>query len=249
MPGKVWYKDSNGHLTGVLIAGDNTRPNIVEIELANALDRKLDNVLDEAFIRHSQLSNPDIVHTRFTSAWVVGEVFSRSAVVFDKALASEDSKFLWNILSQKSSACARSDGSNERNWRTLRPSDTSQDRGMDYWEMCLWLAEQEYARAVRTFGGSIKNVWSLLGTPTLKPLVLREALCDCLDGLDEEIRQKIFKVLTYRKMLKQLRHKWPARGTRSALQPIHYSQEDLAEVLAKTIDLVEILGEEKVVSK
>lgn len=34
-----------------------------------------------------------------------------------------------------------------------------------------------------------------------------------------------------------------ARETISTLQPIHYSQEDLTEVLAKTIELAEILGE------
>ena len=82
-----------------------------------------------------------------------------------------------------------------------------------------------------------------MAAPTLKPLVLREALCDWLDDQDEEARKAIHKVRTFRKLLKQLRHKWPARGTRSALQPIHYSQEDLTEVLAKTIELAEILGE------
>ena len=247
MPVKVWTRDEEGKAVGSFQTGRGTKLGIKGIGQADALDRRLDDVLDAAFERHTELSrsNGGVELSRFTSAWVVGEAFRVSDIVQDEALASEDPNFLWEAMSKKSSACKRSNGLEEENWKTLRPSDTSRDRGMDYWEMCMWLAEQDYSRTERTFGGRIMNVWSLLAAPTLKPLVLRESLCDWLDDQDEEARQAIHKVRTFRKLLKQLRHKWPARGTRSALQPIHYSQEDLTEVLVKTIDLVEILGEEK----
>lgn len=244
MPGKIWTRDEKGKTIASFQSSGATKLGIKGIGQASALDHKLDDVLDSAFARHAELSNGEGELSRFTSAWAVGESFRKSDIVHDEAVVSEGPDFLWEVMSKKSSACKRSNGQEEENWKTLRPSDTSRDRGMDYWQMCIWLAEQEYFRAQRTFDGKIKNVWSMLGSPTLKPLVLREALCDWLDSLDELTRQKIVRVITYRKLLKQLRHRWPARGVRSALLPIHYSQEDLVGVLAKTIELEKILGEE-----
>ena len=250
MPGKLWEMTADGGLVSNVLERGIPAWRPESFTLADKLDRRLDNALDEATRLVNSLSHPDIPKA-FTSAWAIGRALKDANVQGHDALRYEDPKFIWRVMFDKAIVGARSDGTTEADWKGLRPDiklgrKTNRQggrKGDDYWSMCVWLAEQDHADAAKTFGGSIRNVWQMLERPTLRPLVLRKALCSWLESLSDSMASQVTNTKNFPKLMKGFRKKWPARGKRPALQPIHYSQKDLECEINRIVDLQEIFGD------
>lgn len=249
MPGKLWGMTADGNLVSNVLERGIPAWRPESFTLADKLDRRLDRALDEAIRMVNSLSHPDIPKY-FTSAWAIGRALKKVDVQGHDALQYEDPKFIWRVMFDKATVGARSDGTTEIDWEGLRPDirrgrKTNRQggrKGDDHWSMCVWLAEQDHVVAAKVFGGSIRNVWQMLERPTLRPLVLRKALCSWLEGLSDSVASQVTDTKNFPKLMKILRQKWPARGRRPALQPIHYSQRDLEVEINRLVDLPELLG-------
>ena len=250
MPGKIWSFLDDGVLSSRIETRGRSTGSPASYALADRLDRRIDRALDEAARLRSQLENPDVPEA-FTGAWAVGRALHSTGVLEDPALEGEHAGFIWEVMAAKAATRVRSDGSEERGWADLRPAldpgrPTARQgsrKGDDYWSMCVWLAEQEYGDATRTFGGSIRNVWQMLDRPTLKPPVLRSALCTWLADLLPAEADRVTGTKVFPELMKALGHRWPARGQRSALQPIHYSVDELVAEIARTVDLGDLFAD------
>ena len=239
MPGVLWFKEQD-HLQRRYEAKGQVIQNPAEITIARELDRALDTVLDKAVDLKSRVHDPHRARNEFTAAWAVGSVLRESRLLEHKALRDEDDGFLWEVLAEKSWFGARSNGTKEDVWESIRPARRQERvqrhggaKGDDYWSMCRWLAEQSYADAVLTFGGQVGNVWQMLERTALRPLPVRKALCGWLGDLSEEGRGRLTQRKGFRELMKALRNRWPAKGRRSALQPIHLSEDELRSEIAK----------------
>ena len=237
MPGVLWFKEQD-HLQRRYESKGQVTQNPAEITIARELDRALDTALDEAVDLESRVHDPGRATKGFTVAWAVGSVLRESRLPEHKALKDEDDGFLWKVLAEKSWVEARSDGTKEDAWESIRPAPREnkvQRHGskLDYWAMCRWLAEQSYADAVLTFGGQVGNVWQMLERTAHRPLPVRKALCGWLGDLSEEGRGRLTHAKIFRELMKALRKRWPAGGRRSALQPIHLGIDELRAEIAK----------------
>jgi len=237
MPGVFWIEEQ-GHFQRRYKAKGQVAQSPAEINLARELDRALDVVLDEAVDLTSRVHDPGRATTDFTSAWAIGSVFQESKLMEHEALKDEDDGFLWEVLAEKWWIGARSDGTKEDAWESIRPSRgdekvTRHGSPKDHWAMCKWLAEQSYADAALTFGGQSGNVSQMLDSTTLRPLHVRKALCGWLGDFSEEDRGSLTQGKGFRELLKALRKRWPARGRGSALQPIHLGVDELRAEIAK----------------
>lgn len=250
MPGKVWRFTADGMVASDVLNRGSPAWRPESFTLADQLDKRLDVALDEATRLFNSLSHPDIPE-RFTAAWAIGKALHDSDIRNHSALQFEDQKFLWKLLFNKALVSARSDGTLEAGWKDLRPdlqygrttNRQGSQKGDDYWSMCVWLAEQDHAEAAHTFGGSIRNVWQMIERPTLRFLVVKKALSSWLTDLPEDVADRITSTKVFPELMKKLRSRWPARGKRRALQPVHYSQEELKAEIDRLVDLKELLGD------
>jgi hypothetical protein len=207
---------------------------------ADELDIELDGVLDGALHEVRRLAG-GAPPSEFVRAWAVGHALRTSRVFALPALANEEQKLLWRALAQKVRVGARSQNNAvEPEWSRLRPRSAHEPRregkSLDYFAMCLWLAEQDVEAANLTFGGSVHNVWQMFERPTLRPLVVREALCAWLQGLSMSRRQQVVKKENFRAMMKSLRARWPDRGPGSAKRPVHYKPGDLLLEMRRVLE-------------
>jgi hypothetical protein len=230
MPAKIWevgeeglhsrvHSDWEAALTPEQFRGE-----------AEELDRELDAILDRAIDRVAKEST-HASSADFVRAWAVGRCLNESQVLDSTAMKRERPSLLWKALASKCRTGARSDGTVEERWRQLRPQRAGEPRReggrLDYFEMCRWLAGQDLADAVHTFGALVRNVWQMLERPTLRPLIVRRALLGSLGELPEEDRQRLYDRRTFAELMKTLRRRWPDRGPGSAKRPIHYSEAAL----------------------
>ncbi len=245
------YKSFDGDLmTQVFTRGHHTgQPH--HFTAADSLDCRIDFVLDKAASDCSATSH-DSIPAAFTKDWVIGKVFRDSGLLTDQALSGEEADFIWEVLANKAAMAIRHDGSEEDRWCELRPPlkplvgspiKIRKPRTADHWARCAWLAEQSYADASDTFGGRITNVWNMYDRTPLRPLVLRQALQKCKAQLPAEFAEQIIQTKLFLKLLKQLSRRWPARGLRSAIQPAHYTIEELIDEINLCVDWSMILGE------
>ena len=242
MPGVRWSKDEakdEGRPQPVYESKSKKTQDPAQITAARDLDHKLDAMLDEAADLRSRVSNPR-AGKRFTPAWAFGAALSESQISEHEALKGEDEDYLWSILADKMRAGVRSDGTSTTAWESSRPPTRKErtqregsKKGDDHWAMCTWLAEQSYADAYMTFGGNLRNVWQMLERKNLRPLVVREALCGWLGDLSEEGRAHLTHNQTFPELMKALVKRWPAKGPRSALQPIHLGVDELRAEIAR----------------
>ena len=72
---------------------------------------------------------------------------------------------------------------------------------------------------------------------------MKKPLSSWLNDLPEDIADQITSTKVFPELMKKLRSRWPARGKRRALQPVHYSQEELKEEIDRIVDLKELLGD------
>jgi len=234
MPVKIWEKDKRGLSSRVVTGWDTVLTAEEHREDAENLDRAFDAILDNAVTRLKEKSMPGVAAV-FIRAWAVGNAFRESKLLASPLLKKEEASLLWKALVSKLRTGARANGQVETAWLELRTSLAREPRregkNLDYFGMCIWLAEQDLQDAVDTFGGSIRNVWQMLERPALRPIALRRALEKWLGSQPKLLRQKLFEPAAYAEMMKALRRRWPARGPGSAKRPVHYKDTDLfAEV-------------------
>ncbi len=250
MPGKLWRRTDDGVLASDVLDRGSSAWRPESLVLADRLDEGLDVALDEAARLFGSVSHPDVPE-RFTAAWAIGKALSNSNIQNHRALEFEDPKFIWRVLFNKAVIRVRSDGTTEEDWDNLRPdirfgkttNRQGGQKGDDYWSMCVWLAEQDHSEAAHIFGGSIRNVWQMIERPTLRVLVMKKALSSWLADLPEDVADQITSTKIFPELMKKLRSRWPARGKRRALQPVHYSQEELKAEIDRLVDLKELLGD------
>lgn len=249
MPGKFWERTRAGNIEGFVKARGqmSTSPN--DLALAGQLDEDIDRMLDDALELLEQRSttggpSPTAGESAFLKWWSVGASMRDANIREHPALNGEEPEFLDEVLLNKFQTGVRSDGVGSQRWAGLRPDDRGDDRrrsrdgsshGYDHWAMCAWLAEQTYEDAREVFGASIRNVWQMLDRPTLRPLVLRNALLVVLRGLPEDVATQLTSTTGFPEMMKALVRRWPGRGRRSALQPVHYDEAELVSELRHLI--------------
>ena len=243
MPVVVWDLSSSGPINTV----ETDWPIAVTLEEwreeAEALDRNLDAVLDET-VRVADEAGSSLAPPEFVRAWAIGSALLRSHVLDDPAMKNEPRHRLWLALARKCRHGTRANGSSEPRWTDLRPSTAREPRReggrLDYFELCLWLAEQPFEVAAETFGGSIRNAWQMRERPTLQPLAVREAFHRWLCTLAPQAREHAVDPRFFPELMKVLRARWPDRGPGSAKRPIHYSEDELTEeigaLLAPLVD-------------
>ncbi|WP_419926709.1 hypothetical protein [Candidatus Poriferisocius sp.] len=251
MPGILRYRSSNGDLLAQVFTRGRHSGLPHHFAAADNLDRRIDSVLDQAAEQGSSTSHASIP-AAFTKAWVIGKAFRDSRILEDESLMGEDPDFIWEVLANKAAMAIRHDGSFEARWGDLRPPlepavgtpiRARKPRKADHWARCTWLAEQSHADAGETFGGLVTNVWNMYDRTPLRPLVLRRALLGWLAQLPSGSAERVTETKPFLDLLKQLSQRWPARGLRSAIQPVHYGMEDLLAEIDRCVDLSRILAE------
>ena len=72
--------------------------------------------------------------------------------------------------------------------------------------------------------------------------MLRQALRNWLASLPPDIANEMTSAKIFPELMKALRERWPARGLRSAKQPIHYSEPELMVEIAHVAERAGLLG-------
>jgi len=230
MPVKVWELDPKGRLVSEIKTDWDVDVLLDERRReAEELDRQLDGVLDNAATQVEEVERKvPGMPPEFLRAWAIGKALRTSAVAEHPAVKGERRELLWRALARKCRLGARADASTDDRWIDLRPKGAGEPRReggkLDYFEMCLWLSEQDFAHARSTFGGHIRNVWQMLERPTLRVLKVRSALQVLLVASGNE---DLTRPSTFAEMMKTLRARWPDRGPGSAKRPVHYSFDEL----------------------
>lgn len=243
MPAKIWSRTPAGEIQLTVETRGRTSGRPEDFALAEDLDAAIDRALDDAEALRARLARKD-VPAKFTKNWAVGRALADSNVLKHPALHNESPALLYRAMAAKFRVLARADGSQASNWVQLRPvlsddptnREGSSEGRHDHWSMCVWLAEQDYDDAVLTFGGSTRNVWQMLERKALSPLVMRQALRSWLASFPPDVAADITSAKKFPELMKALRQRWPARGRRPALQPVHYSEGDLRAEIARVAE-------------
>ena len=243
MPVKIWEADHEDHPYSRIKTGWDRILTAEEYrQEAEELDADLDAVLDAALSQVATHVTDDIPQ-EFKRAWAVGRALMEAGVFASPALANERRELLWRALARKCRIGARSSGDVDRRWLNLRPRSAGEPREprreggrLDYFEMCRWLAEQDFEDAVATFGGHVRNVWQMLERPALRPLVLRRAFKAWLETLPDKPRRSLLEPRTFPELMKALRRRWPDRGPGSAKRPTHFAEDDLSTEIASVLE-------------
>src|SRR5207253_2740346 len=88
---------------------------------AESLDRKLDDLLDQALSYARQHRHADATGTQFLRAWAVGKSLNESDVLESEPMTRERPDRLWKALAAKCRIGIRSTGESKPEWRELRP--------------------------------------------------------------------------------------------------------------------------------
>jgi hypothetical protein len=247
---RIWSRTEEGDFTSKVEAEGRKTLRPEDFAAAQELDTAIDAALDQAVVMLCE-GGLEGAPVKFTANWAIGRALTNSNLLKHPALGSEDPRVAYSAATAKARCRVRSDGSEEASWERLRPSfedeQTVREGGEkgkpDHWQMCIWLAEQDFDDAVKTFGGSTRNVWQMIDRKTLRPLVLRQALRNWLASLPPEIAKEMTSAKIFPELMKALRKRWPALGRRPAKQPVHYTESDLrAEIerVAERAGLVDL---------
>jgi len=256
MPARIWEQDASGGFFSTIFRQkrgsrrpvSSARPE--DFSVAANLDVAIDGAFDEAEALRVQVAR-DGVPAMFTRNWAVGRALANSQLFEHPALKPEEPDLAYRALAAKARFLKRSDGTTASNWTQLRPEfrdaptnrEGRQKGRPDHWEMCVWLAEQEFDDAVDTFGGSTRNVWQMLDRKSLRPLVLRQALRNWLAALPPATATELTSSKGFPELMKALGERWPARGRRPAKQPLHYSEPELRSEIARIAQRAGLIGD------
>jgi hypothetical protein len=238
MPVLIWQETNEGPRGSVETDWETLFTPEELREEAEALDRRLDDVLDSAVCESRILASG--IAPEFARAWAIGRAIRESGILQSAALANEKRESLWLAVARKCRLGIRSDGSAAPEWAELRPSTAREPRRegrrLDYFEMCLWLADQEFGDAAMTFGGSIRNTWQMLERPTLRPLAVRDAVKAWLWDMGDDEKARATSTTVFPELMKALRSRWPDRGPGSAKRPLHYTPAELMSEASRVLD-------------
>lgn len=237
MPIKVW-SDSEGDLASQIWSNWD---HVVTVEehrtAAEELDHEFDLLLDTA--AENLQRDLGLFQERpspFVQAHSVGSSLAEEDVLNHPSLLAEPEQFRWAALAIKCRLGARSNGTRTGQWSHLRPPNEAiprreggRDRSGkgDYFQMCIWLAEQTLVEAADTFGGSIRNVWQMFDRPTLHPVDVRRGLLSWLERQSPTSKEQLTTTTSFPELMKVLVKRWPAKGPGSAWKPIHMSQGEI----------------------
>jgi hypothetical protein len=243
---KMW-----GKLDGHLVSEIKTRRRIgrtVEESRpeAEVLDQELDRILDGAVHRLRQMSGAGAKRSdRFRAAWVVGRALNDSQVFALPAMQKEDPSQLWEALTRKIGHQVHSDRSPAEGWTELRPEISGDEAewvrrdterpNLNYFEMCRWLAEQDFPDAQSTFGPYVRNVWQMLERSGLRHANLRRALLGWLSGFPQKEHAELTRPKHFAEIMKRLRQRWPGSGRGPAMKPVHFAHDELVAELDREL--------------
>ncbi len=219
---------------------------------AEALDQKLDDVLDMAWHTLTLITDHQNGKARFNSfeqVWVLGRAVHISDIMRHEAMQGEERTTLWQALTAKAWYGIRHSANRDPRWSQLIPAGKKQwrtrsddkrlDRAYDFLEVGFWLRDQQLQDAGEVFGWEFSNARKMYFRPTLRSKELREALLYWLRRQTPEVRE--FAQITgtvdgFIILVKALNKRFPARGPGSALLPQHYTEDELRTIVSETLD-------------
>ena len=243
MPVKIWSRDTAGRYDSQVVTewdrplgGEEYRPD------AEALDRQLDVVLDDALVRLI-LAKTIVANTRFKRIWCVGRAVRDSGIIASPALRTERRVLLWRAMAWKCWLGTRHDHPNsplEKRWARLRPGKQAEPKNPfrvhDLFETGYWLQHQELDDAVVTFGGSVSNAVAIGRRTSINAPSVRSALSTWMRSLPPDTREQVHKPKFFGEIAKALRKRWPDKGFGSAQRPEHLPENNLHAELASVLD-------------
>ena len=241
MPLKVWSQEDGALVSRILTNWTSTSVKESFRPEAEVFDLILDSVLDQA-LAYSEQEAAGGRSEAFAKAWSIGRALDVDALTAHTAMRGEETRFLWMVLASKCRLGARSSGSHEPRWQSLRPGGAvrqtpprREERGrLDYFDMCVWLASDPFDVVAETFGSSVRNAWQMFERPTLRVPAVRHAVYGWLRELAEADRQLVLSPQAFASLMKALRVRWPARGPGSARQPVHMPESEVRSAVRAT---------------
>ncbi len=218
---------------------------------AEALDRDLDDLLDEAWHALNIITrrtNGEPRFDAFEQRWVLGRAVYVSEILRHEAMLGEERRFLWQALTPKAWYGIRHDATREPRWRALIPkryrswqSKPKQRDAYEFLEIGYWLREQQLQDAGELFGWTSSNAQDLHKRAGLRSFQLRQAVLHWLRRQSQEVREALAKPKAkgkrnFAEIPYALSKRFPASGPGSALLPQHYPADELREIVCETLD-------------
>lgn len=217
---------------------------------AEALDRKLDAVLDMAWHALTIISRRENGKARFDTleqAWILGRAVHVSDILRHEAMQGEERILLWQALTAKAWYGIRHDVIRDPRWRDLIPSKSRkwQTKPNDinkfrYLEIGYWVREQPLRDVGEAFGWKFSNANDLYDRASLRSVVLLRTLLYWLRQQTPEVRDGLTTPISASKrhaiIAKALHKRFPAKGPGSALLPQHYPEDELRAIVCEVLD-------------
>ena len=248
MPVLIWNERDgilgNSIRTGMRIhlSAEEFRPE------AEALDRALDDLLDEAWHALNIITrrkNGEPRYDAFEQRWVLGRAVYVNEILRHPAMEGEYRQYLWQALTPKAWYGVRNDSSREQRWRELIPqryrSWQSKPRERDAYEFLevgYWLREQQLQDAGELFGWTSSNAQDLYKRSGLRSVQLRNAVLHWLRRQSGEVRDVLAKPKAkgkrnFAEIPYALSKRFPATA---AFRPQHYPPDELRAIVCETLD-------------
>lgn len=250
MPVLIWNfdNDSLGSIvrTGreVSLSAEEYRPE------AEALDRDLDDLLDEAWhalnIITRRVKGKAHFDT-FEQAWVLGRAVFVSEILRHEAMQGESRTLLWQAITHKAWYGICHDLQREPRWRDLIPSKSrkwrtnpTHRRAYRFLEIGYLLREEPLQDAGEVFGWKFSNANDLYDRASLRSAALLRAVLHWLRQQRPAVRNWLAKPIHGSKrhafIATALSARFPASGPGSALMPQHYPADELRAIVCETLD-------------
>lgn len=229
----------------VFLSAEEMRPE------AEALDRELDGLLDDALELVNELAG-DKKASPFMKSWSLGRAIARSGALSHEAMQGEKKELLWESLTHKCWFGVRADATRDFRWRGLRDTSKNSERRVnpekskgnkfryEDFNIGLWLSDQDYEETSLIFGDKLKYAVELYRRPTLKSHQLRKAIYCWYQRQTEEVKEELGSAKSgsggFTIIAKALVHRFPFRGPGSILLPQHYPPDELQAIVNEVLD-------------
>lgn len=238
MPVLVWERRDDGKLRSDVITSWRTEFDGEEYrELAEALDREVDVVLDRAVKMLDESSGIDATR-EFVRTWVLGRAIEESGILNHKAMKNETSINLWVAMDKKTLLSVRSDSTEESSWLRIRSRAQRVTSRPDQhlFDVGLWIQQQDLDQARVIFAGSAGLARNAFRRPVMRSMKMRESLERWLSAQTPEVLEWVSVNKNHSLLQKAIAKRWPNRGPGSAKRPEHYSDERLDMELFRLLD-------------
>ena len=209
-------------------------------QAAQALDKQMDAMLDNAVRLTKDASRMDKGSLQFVRRWSLGRALDESGLMGSTHLNAGEEKLLWEALGNKCRLSVTATAQHQPAWQDLiPPRETNPQRiERDVFARGLWLQQQDLEHAATTFGANLKNQDTLHARSALRSLKLRDALRRWFNTIETERRTALWAAGAYLQLTRALASRWPGSGPGSAKRPIHYDQKELYDELKRVLDPV-----------